>query len=68
MDSAEMQGAKAKGSIMPLKVCPTLRGEAQKATAFLSSNNWHVVAPAPRYLSGAEDHWLNTGIKLMGLV
>lgn len=53
---------------MPVKICPTLHGEAQEATAFPSSNNLHVTAHAPRYLSGAEDQWLNAGIKLMGLV
>lgn len=66
--SAEMQEAKAKGSIMPVKNCLTLHGEAQEATAFPSSNNLCVAAHTPRYLSGPEDQWLNAGMKLMGLV
>lgn len=53
--SAEMRGAEAKGSVMPVKICPTLHGEAQEATAFPGSDNLHVAAHAPRYLSGAED-------------
>lgn len=68
MVSAEMQGAKAKGSMMPVKIYPTLHGEVQEATAFPSSNNLHVAAYAPRHLSGQEDEWLNAGIKPMELV
>ena len=64
--STEMQGAKV--SIMPLKSCPALHGEAREATALPSSNNLHVAAYAPRYLSGPGEQWLNAGIKLMGLV
>lgn len=64
--STEMQEAKV--SIMPLKSCPTLHGKGQEATALSSSNNLHVAAYVPRYLSGPGAQWLNAVIKLMGLV
>lgn len=64
--STEMQEAKV--SIMRLKSCPTLHGEAQETAALPSSNNSHVPAYAPRYLSVPGEQQLNAGIKLMGLV
>lgn len=64
--NARSQSQRQYNKNLPVKICPGLHGEAQEATAFPSSNNLHVAAP--RYLPGAEDQWLNAGVKLMGLV